>query len=280
MSDITVTGPTADVIEITTPGMPGPPGAPGPQGPGGVQGPTGPAGPVGPSGPHGPPGGFTIADVVPDISYLPAAPAAGQEGMVWLVGTTSYVVYWWNGTAWQTLNVATGPQGPVGPAGPTGAQGPQGAAGPTGAQGPVGPTGAAAPIVTAPYEDFTVAGPISLPGAGAFTVLPAPGLTGDVTNGNPWQVLVMISAYVDTSTNSNVIAIAFGASGANTIAPGDLPENVLRVGGKQATSSSASLQAVVTLQPGTTTFTAYYTAQAAGGTVSYVTLRILGINEV
>jgi hypothetical protein len=141
MSDITVTGPTTEVIEISVPGMPGPPGQPGPQGPGGVQGPTGPAGPSGPVGPQGPPGGFVIADTVTDVSYLPAAPTAAQEGMVWLVGTTSYVVYWWNGTAWQTLSMAAGPQGPPGPIGPIGSAGTQGATGPTGAQGPVGPAG-------------------------------------------------------------------------------------------------------------------------------------------
>ena len=142
MTDAIVITPENDVIEILTPGLPGPPGQPGPQGPGGVQGPTGPAGPVGPSGPQGPPGGFVVAAVVPDVSHLPAAPTSAQAGQVWLVGTTSYVVYWWNGTAWQTLNMAAGPQGPPGPAGPTGPAGPQGAVGPTGAQGPVGATGA------------------------------------------------------------------------------------------------------------------------------------------
>jgi len=143
MSDITTTGPTSEVIEITIPGAPGPPGQPGPQGAGGVQGPTGAAGPPGPTGPVGPPGGFTIAGTGPDTSYLPAQPAPGQEGMVWLIGTTSFQVYWWNGSAWEVLNLGAGPQGPTGPAGSTGAAGPQGVVGPTGAQGPVGATGAA-----------------------------------------------------------------------------------------------------------------------------------------
>lgn len=142
MSDITVTGPTTEVIEISVPGLLGPPGPPGPQGPGGVAGPTGPAGPSGPTGFHGPPGGFTVAAVVPDISHLPATPTPAQVGMVWLVGTTTYVVYWYNGTAWQTLNVVAGPQGPPGPAGIQGSPGIQGAAGPAGTQGPVGAAGA------------------------------------------------------------------------------------------------------------------------------------------
>lgn len=164
MSDITISGPPADVIEISVPGMPGPPGQPGPRGAGGVQGPTGPAGPPGPTGPQGPPGGFTVAGTVATSNLLPAQPAPGQEGMVWLVGTTTFQVYWWNGTAWQVLNLGAGPQGPTGPAGPTGATGPQGVIGPTGAQGPVGSTGPAGttpappiwqalPQLVAPWEE-------------------------------------------------------------------------------------------------------------------------------
>jgi len=62
--------------------------------------------------------------------------------MVWLVGSTSYVVYFYDPAAgWMTLDIAAGPQGPTGPAGPTGTQGTQGATGPQGAQGPVGPAG-------------------------------------------------------------------------------------------------------------------------------------------
>lgn len=142
MTDAIVITPETDVIEILTPGLPGPPGMPGPRGPGGVQGPAGPTGPVGPVGFHGPPGGFVVAAVVPDTSHLPATPTTAQSGQVWLVGTTTYVVYWYNGTAWQTLNVVAGPQGPPGSTGAAGTAGPQGVVGPTGAQGPVGPTGA------------------------------------------------------------------------------------------------------------------------------------------
>jgi len=89
MSNATVDPAATDVIEILVPALPGPPGPPGPQGQGGLQGPTGPAGPTGPLGLQGPPGGFTIAAVVPDTTYLPAVPDASQAGMVWLVGPTS-----------------------------------------------------------------------------------------------------------------------------------------------------------------------------------------------
>jgi hypothetical protein len=62
--------------------------------------------------------------------------------MVWLVGTTSYIVHFYDPVAhWMTLNIAAGPQGPSGPAGPPGAAGGQGAVGPTGAQGLTGPQG-------------------------------------------------------------------------------------------------------------------------------------------
>lgn len=139
MSSPIITSPAPDVIEILTPGLPGPSGPPGPQGPGGVQGPTGPAGPVGAPGVPGPPGGFVITGVVPDPGQLPASPTPGE---VWLVGTSSYVVYYFDSiSGWMTLNIATGPQGPAGPAGPTGTSGSQGIQGPTGAQGPVGPAG-------------------------------------------------------------------------------------------------------------------------------------------
>jgi collagen triple helix repeat protein len=142
MSDPLLISPTTDVVEILVPGLPGPPGQPGPQGAQGVQGLPGVAGPTGPTGFQGPPGGFVIAGVVPDVSHLPAVPTPDQAGMVWLVGTTSYVVYFYDPVAgWMTLNIAAGPQGPTGPAGITGTQGPQGATGPQGAQGPVGPPG-------------------------------------------------------------------------------------------------------------------------------------------
>src|SRR5215831_2574496 len=142
MSDITVASPAPDVIEILTPGLPGPPGPPGPTGATGVQGAYGPPGAAGPLGPQGPPGGFVIAGVVPDNSHLPAVPAPEQAGMVWLVGTTSYVVRYYNSqTGWMTLNIASGPQGPAGPVGATGLTGTQGVAGPAGAQGPTGPKG-------------------------------------------------------------------------------------------------------------------------------------------
>lgn len=213
MSDITVTGPTTDVITVTVPGLPGPPGPPGPHGPGGVQGPIGPTGPAGPSGPHGPPGGFTVAGTGPDTSYLPAAPAAGQEGMVWLIGTTSYVVYWWNGTTWQTLNMVAGPQGPVGPVGPTGGQGIQGAIGPTGAQGPVGPTGPQGDpglLVKPTWQDATslLTGPWVAVSASISYLVDAWGrcqLRGEISHpGNPADYSVLMDCPPGTTPTQSV----------------------------------------------------------------------------
>jgi hypothetical protein len=142
MSDITVTGPTSEVIEISVPGLLGPPGPPGPQGPGGIQGPPGYQGNEGPVGPQGPPGGFTIAGVVMDESYLPAVPDASQLGMVWVVGNPPVVWFYDTTAGWMTLDVAVGPQGLAGDTGLSGGAGEQGPVGPTGAQGPVGPAGA------------------------------------------------------------------------------------------------------------------------------------------
>lgn len=142
MTDAIVITPESSVVEILVPGLPGPPGPPGPTGAQGVQGPNGQVGSVGPMGLQGPPGGFVIAGVVDAPNLLPAVPDASVDGQVWLVGTDTYTVYYYNVDTWMTLDIVTGPEGPAGLPGPIGPQGLQGAVGPTGAQGPVGPTGA------------------------------------------------------------------------------------------------------------------------------------------
>lgn len=98
-----------------------------------------------------------IAAVVVDTSYLPAVPTAADMGKVWLVGTTSYVVHFYDPVAhWMTLNIAAGPQGATGGQGATGLQGPQGATGATGAQGPVGAQGPPGANPTAPtWQDYS-----------------------------------------------------------------------------------------------------------------------------
>jgi len=142
MSDVIVVNPAPDVIEILTPGLPGPPGPVGPTGGQGVQGIVGPRGDVGPAGVQGPPGGWNIAGVVPNQSYLPAIPADDQMGMVWLVGISDYVVYFYDTqTGWMTLDMVPGPQGPPGQPGGMGFQGGQGVPGPAGPQGATGPAG-------------------------------------------------------------------------------------------------------------------------------------------
>lgn len=84
---------------------------------------------------------------------------------VWGAGETVEFVY--DGTYWEILRGAMGPQGPQGKQGPTGArgvQGPTGAKGGTGAQGPTGatgPTGKQGPTGAA----STVAGPKGPTGA-------------------------------------------------------------------------------------------------------------------
>lgn len=159
MSNAIVTTPVPDVIEILTPGLPGPGGPPGPEGPGGIQGIPGPPGPAGPTGLQGPPGGFVVAGVVPDTSYLPAVPDPSQAGMVWLVGVNVYTVFFYDAVAgWITLDMVSGPQGPPGSAGQPGYPGVQGAIGPRGPQGAVGPPGPQGDpgvLVPPPWKDLS-----------------------------------------------------------------------------------------------------------------------------
>ena len=214
-----VTTPIDNVIEILTPGLPGPPGPPGSAGASGVQGPTGPAGVPGPAGPVGPPGGFVVAATVPDISHLPATPLPAQAGQVWLVGTTNFIVYWWNGTAWQTLNIAVGPQGPQGLPGPAGSQGLQGAVGPTGAQGPVGPAGAPgsmAQLVAPQWQVLTanLVGPWRV-GPGSLTLFMADPwnrvqLSGEIyyPGGSPPDGSIMVQCPSGTTPSRTVTSVA------------------------------------------------------------------------
>jgi hypothetical protein len=157
MTDGLATTADENLVEILVPGLPGPPGPPGPMGPGGI-GPPGPPGPPGPTGVQGPPGGFMVAATVTDTSYLPAVPNPQQLGMVWLVGTTSYVVYYYDPVAgWITLDIASGPQGPPGPTGPPGVgnPGPTGPQGPQGAVGPTGPPGTMEDLLPPSWLDLT-----------------------------------------------------------------------------------------------------------------------------
>jgi hypothetical protein len=77
------------------------------------------------------------------MAHVPAIPSNADTGKVWLVGTTSYVVmyYDWTAQAWIQLAMAAGPQGIQGYQGYPGAPGPQGAVGPQGPQGDTGPQG-------------------------------------------------------------------------------------------------------------------------------------------
>jgi hypothetical protein len=216
------------VVEILVPGMPGPPGPPGPTGAEGIQGNAGPPGQVGPPGPVGPPGGFFIAAVVTDPSYLPAVPYPAQIGMVWLVGpqlmpdgvTMSYVVYYYDPVAgWITLDMAAGPMGPPGVPGPQGNDGSQGAVGPAGPQGTVGPVGPPGgmqdllppswndltPFINAPWEP--------VPGSNVQYLLDTWGrcqLAGEIflPGGNPGDGSAMLQCPPLTTPTSTVTVLA------------------------------------------------------------------------
>ena len=220
MTDALVTTPTESVMEILVPGLPGPPGPPGPGGPGGVQGPPGPDGPPGPLGPQGPPGGFTIAAVVTDISYLPAVPTDDQAGMVWLVGTLSYLVYYYDAiTGWLVLDMASGPQGPPGPPGSAGDPGVQGEVGPIGPQGDVGPAGPPGNVDDAnppSWQDLTpyIANPwAAVPGSSVRYLIDAWGrcqLAGEIfyPDGSPPDGSVMLQCPPLTSPSNTVTMMA------------------------------------------------------------------------
>lgn len=208
------------VIEILTPGLPGPPGQPGPEGAQGVMGPPGPAGATGPTGPQGPPGGFVIAGVVTNTSYLPATPAPQDLGKVWLVGTTSYVVHFYDATTgWQVLNIAAGPPGPPGPPGAAGTQGQQGPQGPSGAQGNTGMQGAPGDMTTLvppAWQDFTanLVNPWKpVPGSSVEYMIDAWGrcqLRGEIyfSGGDPSDLSIMATCPPTTTPNETVTLLA------------------------------------------------------------------------
>ena len=218
MTDGLATTANENLVEILVPGMPGPPGPPGPTGPGGI-GPVGPPGPAGPTGVPGPPGGFMIAAVVTDPSYLPAVPNAQQMGMVWLVGTTSYLVYYYDPVAgWITLNIASGPQGPPGADGPpgVGSPGPQGPVGAQGAVGPIGPQGTMDDLTPPSWLDLTpyVNSPWQpVPGSDVLYLVDAWGrcqLAGEIfyPGGNPTDGSSMLACPPFTTPSQSVTVVA------------------------------------------------------------------------
>jgi Collagen triple helix repeat (20 copies) len=184
-------GPTGAPGPQGPPGAMGPPGAtgaPGPQGLQGPQGPTGAPGPQGPPGAMGPPGatgapgpqgpiGVTGSpgpsvfkgDWNTTTTYDPGDEVLRSgDAFVARITNTNVDPATDNGTYWEDLRGAPGPQGPPGAMGPPGAtgapgpQGPQGPQGPTGAPGPQGPPGA--PGAPGPQ------GPTGATGQAAFTV--------------------------------------------------------------------------------------------------------------
>jgi len=138
-------------------------------------------------------------------------------GKVWLVGTTTYIVHFYDPvTGWMTLNIAAGPQGPPGANGAMGGQGIQGATGPIGPQGPVGATGAtggmeqlippswidATPLVVAPWK--------VIPGSSAAYMIDGWGrcqLTGEIyyPGGNPPDGSIFFSLPEGTNPPQNAV---------------------------------------------------------------------------
>jgi hypothetical protein len=174
---------------------------------------------MGPVGPQGPPGGFVIAQVVLDESYLPSVPPPENSGMIWLVGTPPVVWFYDSVQGWITLDVAVGPQGLAGNTGLGGVQGDQGATGPTGPQGPVGPTGAQgdmgqlAPPTWSSLNAYVTSPWQGVPGSALQYMVDAWGrcqLAGEIyfPGGNPTEGSVMLSCPLNTTPQRPITVMA------------------------------------------------------------------------
>ena len=115
--------------------------------------------------------------------------------------------YFYNGTAWTTLNGIAGATGPAGSTGPTGVTG---AAGPAG-QGFVNGTGAAQVYLTSGASPYAPQSPVAV--------------TGDVTINNTGTTTIATSAVSTTKLANSSVTVgkisATGTAGATTFLRGD-----------------------------------------------------------
>jgi len=151
--------------------------------------------------------GLLIPRMTLEQRGLIAAPAKGLL-IFQIDGTQGF--YFYNGTAWTTLNGVAGAAGPVGPSGTTGATGPAGPTGPAG-QGFVNGTGAGQVYLTSGSSPFAPQTPVSI--------------TGDVTINNTGSTTIANNA-VNTAklANSSVTTekiSATGTAGTTTFLRGD-----------------------------------------------------------
>lgn len=159
----------------------------------------GPQGETGPTGPRG--NGLVIGGTASSVETLPSA--SEHNGESWIVDG---VMYYSNGTSWESAGSVQGPKGdtgdtgPAGPAGATGPQGPKGDKGDTGAQGPAGPQGPTGPQgEVGPRGLMGPMGPAG-PGIGDLGYSPIV-LISDTIPTNPPQMLLLIqhTSYIEVN---------------------------------------------------------------------------------
>jgi hypothetical protein len=135
-------------------------------------------------------------------------------------------------------------------------------------------------IVTELYNDANPAyvnvvnqGPFTLPASAAWAPVPGAIFTGGVLSlAEDSDVEFVISTNVDTMVNNNAVQVALNLTGANVVAPGTHPEQVLWAGGKQQVQCRLEVTFLQHLVAGTTSVSASYTAQAASAQLTAMSL--------
>lgn len=143
-------------------------------------------------------------------------------------------------------------------------------------------------IITELYNDAMVPpsfqkgvrlGPFAgLPMSAVFAPLPGPSASVPLVLTQPHNVLMVLSAYLDSGVNNNDVVLALDLSGATAIPAGTNPEETLRVGGKQYVESTLSISYVQAFNVGTTTMDVKYTATVAGASISDVAVTMVALS--
>jgi hypothetical protein len=124
-----------------------------------------------------------------------------------------------------------------------------------------------------PYVNVVNQGPFTLPASAGWAAVPGAVFTAGALNlGEDADVEFVISAKLDTMVNNNAVQLAVDMTGANVIAAGTNPEQVLWAGGKQQIQATMEVTFMAHLAAGVTNLAAWYTAQGSGAQVSALAL--------
>jgi hypothetical protein len=147
--------------------------------------------------------------------------------------------------------------------------------------GPAGPAGPPGPPGTLSLFNTDVShGPFNnLPASPNFISLPSPGpVKADVNVSQPHAVLTILTAYIDSNIANNEISLAINMSGATNKIAGALPEQILKVGGKQPVSSTMSISYIDNYVIGISTVELLYKATVHGGNISDVSVTLVALS--